>query len=177
MDDKTAQSAVSTTAKKSPPAAKAREWHPFETLRREVDSLFEDFARRPLFGRGALNSDPLLRWEWPSVSVPATEVAESEQGYEVTVELPGMDESNIQVEVSNGVLVISGEKKEEKEEKKKRFYLSERHYGSFERSFRLPDGVDASKIEASFKKGVLTVALPKSPEAQQSEKKIPIKTD
>ena len=89
--------------------------------------------------------------------------------------MPGIDESNIDVKVSDGVLSIKGEKKEEKEEKSKDRYLSERRYGSFQRAFRVPDGVDADKIEANFKNGVLTVTLPKTPAAVRREKKIAIK--
>jgi len=79
------------------------------------------------------------------------------------------------VKLANGVLTIKGEKQEEKEEKKKDYYLRERSYGSFERSFQLPEGVDTDKIEAGFKKGVLTLTLPKSAEAQKTEKKIAVK--
>jgi HSP20 family protein len=79
------------------------------------------------------------------------------------------------VKVTNGNLTIKGEKQEEKEEKKKDYYLHERHFGSFERSFDVPEGVDADKIEANFKKGVLTVTLPKKPEAQKPAKKIEVK--
>ena len=91
-------------------------------------------------------------------------------------DLPGMDEKNIEVKVVNGNLIIKGEKQEEKEEKKKDYYLHERHFGSFERSFEVTDGVDADKIEATFKKGVLTVTLPKKPEAQKPAKKIEVKS-
>jgi HSP20 family protein len=73
------------------------------------------------------------------------------------------------------LLKIKGEKKEEKEEKKKDYYMSERRFGSFQRAFEVPDGIDAQKIEATFKNGVLTVTLPKSPEAQKKEKSIPVK--
>jgi len=86
-----------------------------------------------------------------------------------------MDEKNIELKVSGGTLTIKGEKQEEKEERKKGYYLSERRFGSFERSFRTPDGVDTDKIAATFKKGVLTVALPKKPEAMKAEKKIMVK--
>jgi HSP20 family protein len=86
-----------------------------------------------------------------------------------------MDEKNIEVNFSDGTLTIKGEKKDEKEEKNKDYYLSERRYGSFQRSFSVPDGVDAEKIEAAFKNGILTVTLPKTPEAQKKEKKIEIK--
>jgi len=86
-----------------------------------------------------------------------------------------MDQKNVEVKVANGNLTIMGEKQEEKEEKKKDYYLHERHFGSFERSFEIPEGVDADKIEANFKKGVLTVTLPKKPEAQKPAKKIEVK--
>jgi hypothetical protein len=92
----------------------------------------------------------------------------------LTAELAGMDEKNIEVKLADGGLTIKGEKQEEKEEKKKDYYLSERHFGSFERSFRLPDGVDTNKIEATFKQGVLRVTLPKTPEAQRADKKITV---
>jgi HSP20 family protein len=86
-----------------------------------------------------------------------------------------MDESNIDVKFADGTLTIKGEKREDKEEKKKGYYLSERRCGTFQRAFGVPEGVDVEKIEANFKNGVLTVTLPKTPEAQKSEKKIAIK--
>jgi HSP20 family protein len=86
-----------------------------------------------------------------------------------------MDEKNVEVKFADGLLTIKGEKREKKEEKKKDYHLSERSYGSFQRSFTVPDGVDADKIDATFKDGVLTVTLPKTPEAQRKEKQIAIK--
>ncbi len=86
-----------------------------------------------------------------------------------------MDEKNIEVKVANGNLTIKGEKQEEKEEKKKDYYLRERKFGSFERSFSIPEGVDTDKIEAAFKNGVLNVTLPKKPEAQKPAKNIEVK--
>ncbi len=77
--------------------------------------------------------------------------------------------------LANGALTIKGEKKEEKEEKGKDYYLSERRYGSFARSFAVPEGVDIDKIEATFSKGVLTIKMPKTAEAQKNEKKIEVK--
>jgi HSP20 family protein len=85
-----------------------------------------------------------------------------------------MDEKNIDVKYSDGMLAIKGEKEETKEESKKDYHLSERSYGSFQRSFSLPDGIDTDKIEATFKKGVLTVSLPKSAESKKKEKKIAV---
>jgi HSP20 family protein len=153
-------------------------WHPFEGLRREVDRLFEDFGfsrtkwRLP-FQRSAFNVEPL--WREFSVAGPAVDIVEKDNAYEITADLPGIDEKNVDVQVSNGNLTIKGEKLEEKEEKKKNYHLQERHYGSFERTFGIPDGVDADKIEASFKKGVLTITLPKKAEAQKPAKKIEVK--
>jgi HSP20 family protein len=92
----------------------------------------------------------------------------------VTAELPGLDAKDIDVQIANGMLTIKGEKHEEKEEKTKGRYVSERRYGSFRRTLEVPAGVNTDKIEASYRSGVLTVTLPKSPEAQKQEKTIPV---
>ena len=128
-----------------------------------------------LLAASLFDFEPLWRREAVWEAAPAVDIAESEKAYEITAELPGMDEKNVEVKVANGNLTIKGEKQEEKEEKKKDYYLHERHFGSFERSFEIPEGVDADKIEAKFKKGVLTVTLPKKPEAQKPAKKIEVK--
>jgi len=155
--------------------AAARPWAPFENLRREIDRLFDDFngGWRP-FGR-SFDVQPFWSREATWTAVPAVDVAETDKAYEITAELPGIDEKNVEVKFADGVLTIKGEKKEEKEEKKKDYYLSERSYGAFQRSFQVPAGVDADKIEAGFKKGILTVTLPKTAEAQKAEKKITVK--
>jgi HSP20 family protein len=159
-------------------AASTQRWHPLETLREDIDSLLEDFGRgywQPL-RQSLYAGGPLVRRElsWDS-RTPAVDVVESEKGYEITAELPGMDEKNVEVKVANDCLTIRGEKQEEKEEKKKDYYLHERKFGAFERNFGVPEGVDVTKIEAVFKKGVLTVTLPKTPEAQKPAKKIDVK--
>ena len=165
------------TEKPSTPSLQTR--HPFENLRREIDRLFDDFGvgswRSPFRG-SMFDAVPFWRREvtWPAA--PAVDFTDTEKAYEVTAELPGIDEKDIEVKVANGILSIKGEKQEEKEEKKKDYYLRERNFGSFERSFQVPDGVDTDKIEASFKNGVLKVTLPKKPESQKPEKKITIKT-
>jgi len=168
---------VKTEAKEIAPASQAREWHPFESLRREMDRRFDDFgsgfwrtpARRRLF-----DVEPLWRREFTFGTMPAVDVVDKEKAYEITAELPGMEEKNVEVQFSDGVLTIKGEKQEAKEEKQKDYFMSERRYGSFRRSFQVPEGVDAEKIEANFKNGVLSVTLRKSPEAQRKEKKIPV---
>ena len=153
-------------------------WAPFLSLRREMDRLFDDFGRG--FGqfptRGSVfDVEPFWGREMTWEAAPAVDIAESEKAYELTAELPGMDEKNIEVKVANGKLIIKGEKQEEKEETKKDYYMRERNFGSFERRFEMPEGVDADKIEASFKKGVLTLTLPKKLEAQKPAKKIEVK--
>jgi HSP20 family protein len=109
-------------------------------------------------------------------NVPAVDVAEQEKEYLITAELPGIDEGDIELKLSGDTLMLKGEKTGEKEEKKKDYYLSERRYGSFQRTFRIPEGVDADKIQASFEKGVLTITLPKTTESLQKEKKIAVTT-
>ncbi len=164
---------VKTETKSNRPA----EWRPFESLRREMDRLFDDFqlgSWRSPFGRSVFDAEPSWRDEMSGSKSPAVDVVEKEKAYEITAELPGIAEGDIDVKFSDGVLSIRGEKKEEKEEKKKDWYLSERRYGSFQRTFRVPDGVDPDKIAAKFKDGVLTITLPKTPEATKSAKTIPI---
>ena len=158
---------------KSPPLAASHEWRPLESLRREVDQLFEDFGLRSL--RHGIDFGPFWRGEISWGKVPAVDFVDNEKAYVVTAELPGIAESDVDVKYADGVLTIRGEKKEEKEEKKKDYYLSERRYGSFQRVFQVPSGVDSDKIEAAFKNGVLTVTLPKSAQAAKNEKKIAIK--
>lgn len=154
------------------PSAGLLDWHPFETLRRQIDRLFEDAP----FPRGAPSElEPFGRFSLGWAATPAVDLVEKDKEYQITAELPGLDEKNVEVKISNGSLVICGEKKEEREEKDKGYFLSERRFGSFRRAFRVPDGVDKDKIDASFSRGVLTVRLPKSVEAQKPEKAIPVK--
>jgi HSP20 family protein len=156
----------------------AQEWRPFEALRREVDQLFDNFGLRALrapFGRAGVDLAPFWGHDVSFGKVPAVDFVDDEKAYVVTAELPGMSENDVDVKYTDGVLTIRGEKKEEKEEKKKDYYLSERRYGSFQRAFQVPNGIAAEKIDATFKDGVLTVTMPKSPEAVKNEKKIAIK--
>jgi HSP20 family protein len=155
--------------------ASTRGWHPFESLHREIDRLFDDFGLGWPSGRSLFATEPLFRREMTWQKMPAVDIVESEKAYEITADLPGMDEKNIEVKVTDGVLTIKGEKQEEKEEKKKDYYLQERSFGSFQRSFELSESIDTDKIEASFKKGVLTVKLPKKAEAQKPAKTIEVK--
>jgi HSP20 family protein len=150
------------TEKKAPVAAPAQ-WMPFETLRREIDRIFNSFRLGIPFRR-ALEVELPWRRETNWGIAPAFDVAEKDKEYEITAVLPGMDEKNIEIKLSNGTLTIRGEKKKEKEELEKDNCLSERRYISFTRSFPVPLGVDTGKIEATLAKGVLTVKLPKTAE-------------
>src|SRR5438876_551707 len=129
-------------------------------------------GQSPSFGRTRTEFEPLRLLAGGWGSTPAVNMIEKENAYELTGELAGMDESNIELKVAGGVLTIKGEKKEEKDAD---YVLSERRFGSIQRSIPLPEGIDLERIEASFKKGVLTVTMPKTPEAQKSERKIAIK--
>jgi HSP20 family protein len=168
-------SKVPVNTEKSPAAPQV--WRPFEGLRQEIERLFDEFDggfwRAPF--RSSMFDVAPSRNGNGFATLPAVDVSETDKAYEITAELPGMDEKNVEVKVANGVLTIKGEKQDDKEEKKKNYYRRERSFGSFERSFQVPEGVDSDKIEANFKKGVLSVTLPKSPEAQKAEKKIAVK--
>ncbi len=151
---------------------------PFESLRREIDRLFEDFDRdfwRLPFRRSIFDVEPFWRRELTWGVAPTVDIVEKKNAYEVTAELPGMDEKNIEVKLANGGLTIRGVKQERKEEETEEYRLHERRFGTFERRFEMPEGVDTEKVEASFKNGILTLKLPKKPEAIRSEKKIEVK--
>jgi len=159
--------------------------HPLMTLRGEVDRVFEDFFRGwpslMSFPSRLFNFDPFQRMGEPLTATyaaiaPKVDVSETADGYKIEAELPGMDEKDINVSVSDDVLTIKGEKKFEREEKKKDYHLTERSYGAVQRSFSLPDAVDADKIAATFSKGVLTLSLPKTKEAKAKERRIEVKT-
>jgi HSP20 family protein len=171
-----AEAATKLPVKKSATAPEPAEWRPLEDLRREVNRLFYEFGpsswRLPsrVFG---LEVPRVAQPGWELA--PAIDLVEKDDSYEISAELPGIDEKNIEIKLANHTLTIKGEKSDEKEEKRKDYYLSERRFGSFQRSFQLPEGVDTNKIEATFAKGVLKVTLPKSAEAKNAEKTIAVK--
>ena len=170
---------VKSEGKASSAGGPVASWAPFDTLRREIDRLFETVSTHP-WGMPLARSGLGFDMPWPRqmgwAVNPAVDISEKDKEFEISAELPGLTEKDIEVKVSNGNLMIKGEKKEEKEEHEKDYHLSERRYGSFVRSFAVPEEVDVDKIEAAFEKGVLKVKLPKSAEAKASEKKIEIKT-
>ena len=145
------------------------------TLRDEVDRLFDRFGmgrRRTDLAPDLWNWDPFAGMQWQGVG--RTDLSETETGYELEVDLPGMKKDDVEVDLSNGVLTISGKRSDEREDKRKGYYLSERSYGSFQRSFRIPEGVETDKIKAEFKDGVLTLTMPRSEEAEKSARRIEV---
>lgn len=148
---------------------KRDEYDPFYSLQRNMNRLFDDF-----FDSSDLT--PFNFGESFSAFSPSVDVSESDQEIKVAAELPGLDEKDIEVSLAHNVLTISGEKKEETEDKGKNYYRMERSYGSFQRSIPLPVEVESDKVEATFKKGILTINLPKTAEAQKQAKRISVKT-
>jgi HSP20 family protein len=141
-----------------------------------MDRLFNAFEgglMSPFF-RSSFDVEPSWTRD-TSVVAPAVNIAESDKAYEISAELPGMDEKSIEVKLGNGGLTIKGEKQEDREEKEKDYHIQERYFGSFERYFQVPSDVDTDKIAATFKNGVLRVMLPKIAETQKAAKKIAIK--
>jgi HSP20 family protein len=166
-----------------PPQSSARSmmpWDAWDTFRGQMDRMFDSFTRGfPSFPdfRRAADVQPFFRFDTSfGTMAPAVDVVEKDKEFQITAELPGLDEKNLDVQVSGDVLTIKGEKVEEKEEKQKNTYLSERRYGSFQRSFQLPGGVNLDKVVAIFEKGVLRITLPKTAEAVTQQKKIPVKS-
>ncbi len=158
------------------PPATVEGWPSMLSLRNEIDRLFDDFGaglwRHPLSRR--VHSLLPASAEW--ALQPATELVECNGEYRVTAELPGMNAEDIDIKLSNGTITIRGEKSEEKKEEKDDYLVSERRYGEFQRSLSLPTGVDADAVSANFANGVLTVTLPKTPEAKQKERKVEVKS-
>lgn len=142
---------------------------PFPSFQQQIDQIFDEFFR----GWG-LEPSPTAREDWELFS-PRVDVAESGDEVKVSVELPGLDEEDIELSLSRDVLTIRGEKKREEEERGRNYYRAERSYGAFRRSVPLPAAVDADAADAVFRSGVLTITLPKVGTVKGS-KKIDVKS-
>jgi HSP20 family protein len=147
---------------------KQAEDNPMLTLQQDMNRLFDNFFDRG-FGMRPFGGDEM----WDQFQ-PRIDVVDGEKSIEVTAELPGLDEDEIELTLSQNTLQISGEKKAESEDKGKNYYRMERSYGAFRRVIEMPSAVDADKVKATFKKGVLTVVLPKIIE-EEGRKRITIK--
>ena len=139
--------------------------HAFRGLQEEFDRLFEDFWGTAPVATGA---------EPPLVLSPRVDFAETADAYRISAEMPGLEEDELELAVADGVLALKGERKTEAERKDERYHVRERSYGSFQRSFRLPPTADTGKISARFENGVLTVVVPKLPEAKAETRRIAI---
>ncbi|MDX2141745.1 MAG: Hsp20/alpha crystallin family protein [Rhodospirillaceae bacterium] len=144
---------------------------PLTDLRREIDTVFDRFW----------GPDSFSGFHFPArLKVfdlsPKVDVVEAKDAYEITAELPGVVEKDVEVSVKDGVLSIKGEKKSETKKEDKNAHIIERSYGSFERSFMLPDDADESKINADFHNGVLKVCIKKSEKAASTTRKIEVKS-
>ena len=143
------------------------------TMRHEMDRMFERFEHG--FPRWPVGLSRGNGGNGREFIVPELDVHDDGKQLMIEADLPGIDEKDVSVTLTNGMLTIKGERKAEHEESQDDYYLCERSYGAFERSLRLPDSIDEGKVEARFDKGVLKVIAPKRPEAVKAEKKIEIK--
>jgi len=139
-------------------------WTGFGNVKQEMDRLFDRLASTKWDDFPALG-------EWS----PSMDISETKESLVVKMEVPGMDQKDIRISLQENLLTITGEKRQEKEEKEERYHRVERSYGAFTRGVRLPVGVDGSKVMATFKNGLLTVTLPKTPAAKGTT--IPIKAE
>lgn len=132
-------------------------WEPL----REIEDMFDRYTKA--MGRPVSQGQELINTgDW----TPRVDISETDNEFIIKAEIPEVDKEDVKVSVDNGVLTIQGERKQEKEEKGKKFHRVERYYGSFVRSFTLPDNIDATKIKASFKDGMLNLQVPKTGEAR-----------
>ena len=132
-------------------------WRDFEDVEKRLSWLW---GRRPAKGEGEKEAISVAEWS------PLVDITEDEKEYLIKAELPEMKKDDVKLTVENNVLCISGERKYEKEEKDKKYHRVERAYGSFMRSFTLPDDADGTKVAAEYKDGILKVHLPKSEKAK-----------
>lgn len=156
----------------SAPTRRDRESDSFEGFRREMDRLFDAFARN-WDATNLASADAVTG----GLLSPRVNVAETEDGLEIAAELPGLDAKDIQVDLADGVLTLKGERKFEKEDRdeRKQYYLVERGYGTFLRRFSVPFEPDQDRLEAHFDKGVLKIRVPRSAAAERRIKRIPVK--
>ena len=132
-------------------------WDPWREIADKFDRYTREVGQPP-----AGSQEVMATGDW----APRVDIAETDEAFVIKAEIPEVNKEDVKVTVDNGVLTFRGERKQEKEEKGKKFHRVERHYGSFTRSFTLPDNVDETKIKASFKDGMLNLQIQKSEKAK-----------
>jgi HSP20 family protein len=139
-------------------------WDPFKDMEKEMQELTDRFSRMlsrwPTRASGMREALTVADW------APTVDISETDAEYLVKAEIPEVDKKDVKVTVQDGLLTIQGERKREKEEKGRRYHRVERSYGTFMRTFDIPDGVDEDKLKAEFKDGMLMVHLPKTEKAK-----------
>lgn len=148
-------------------------WRPFaelSRLERQMERMWDEFT-------GGRLRPWRWRWGWPErlgEIVPAVDLYEEKDEIVAKVELPGLEKDDVQVNITDNLLTIKGEKKKEEEIKEEDYYCCERSYGSFSRTIELPRAIQVDKARASFKKGVLEIRIPKTEEAKKKEIKVKV---
>lgn len=147
--------------------------HPLVQLQREIDRLFENTFRG--FGLTPFSSELFTPLTTSGLLKPQVDIGASDKEYSIIVEVPGIDEKDVKVEIANNTMIIRGEKKHEKEEKDKNYYRVERSFGSFQRVLSLPEDANQDDVKATFKNGVLLIKMPRKALPKSDVKQIEIK--
>lgn len=146
---------------------------PIECFHREFDRLFEQAFRG--FGLSPLGSGRTLTAQTADGMLrPTLDLGSTDKEYTISLEIPGVDEKDVKIEIADDVLTIRGEKKQKNEEKGKNYYRMERSYGTFQRTLSLPEDADQDGVRATFKKGILTVTMPRKALPATNVRQIPV---
>ena len=170
---------VSSISRPASPEKTTRLPDVWSSLRSELDTTLDRFSNA--FGMPSFRKMfDLPNSRQPdgafSFAVPAVDVSENDKAYHRSAEVPSMDSNEIEVTVNGDMLTIKGEKRQKKEEKGENFYMCERSFGAFQRSFSLPSGIDRDRISSELRQGILMITLPKTDQARQQQKKIQVKS-
>lgn len=147
--------------------------HPILQLQREMDRLFDEAFRG--FGLSPFRAELFPPLAASGLLKPQVDIGANDQEYSITIEVPGVEEKDVKIEVADNIMTIRGEKKQEKEEKSKDYYRVERSYGSFQRDLSLPHDASQEDVKAKFKNGVLTITIPRKALPKSEVKQIEIK--
>lgn len=174
QDSRQAEASVPVTKSNTPASLPSTSFDPWLQLHREVDRVFEDMFRGFGLAWPRLSLPPLPT-AWQGMLRPALDIQETVKQYRITLEIPGVEEKDIQLTLEDDVLWIRGEKRQEQEHKEAHYHCVERSYGSFQRVLNLPEDADQEAIKATFKNGVLTIIIDKRPQpAPERGRNIPI---